>query len=146
MSDEHRRAADQTLETLVAVIAQGRREDREDLAEMKNEMRELTRSMTKLTNVTTEFVTNQKHTDSEIDDLKLILNGDKGLVNRVSELEIAQAEDKRNWLFVGFVVATIFTAFVGYYFTVVKPVQQSNVQSNEIKTLIQDIKDVLVQP
>jgi len=131
------------LETLVAVIAQGRTEDREDLAEMKKEMRGLTKEMAKLAHVMAEWAGNQKHVDSEIEDVKIVLNGDRGLVNRVSNLEVAQAEDKRNWLFVGFVVATIFTALVGYYFTVVKPVQASHVQSEEIKALIESIEDKL---
>jgi len=113
------------------------------LSEMRTEMKELAKSVTMLTNATTEFITNQKHTDAEIEEIKGQINGDNGLHNRVGGLEIAQAEDKRNWAFTAAICSILFAAFVGYYITIVKPIQNSNVQSEAVRLLIQEINEKL---
>lgn len=133
------------LQALISLIAEGRREDREDLADMRKEMKDLTKSVNTLTNAMTEFVSSKRHTDKEIEDIKEDLHGEGGLNKRVTRLEISQAEDGRNWLFLTTVAVIIFTGIVGYYFSIVKPIQHANVNNETVIKLIESIDSKLLE-
>lgn len=127
------------LTALIALITQSRVEDKEAMSEMRQDMRDLTKSVNTLTNAMTESVSSRRHTEKEIEDIKADLHGKGGITERVGALEIKQAEDARNWLFVTTVAVIVFTGIVGYYFTIVKPIQQANVSNDKVIQLIESI-------
>ena len=128
-----------SIDALVAIIAQGRQEDRQDLAALRNDMTELTKSVNTLTNTMTKFVSDTGHMHREIEDIKEDLHGTGGVVERVGRLEVSQAEDGRNWLLLSGVAGVIFTGLVGYYFTVVKPIQSATITNDQVIQLIESI-------
>jgi uncharacterized coiled-coil DUF342 family protein len=71
---------DDNLKALLAIIQQGRQEDRQDLKAMRDEMSELARSVNTLTNTMTEFVSDTRHINREIEDIKEDLHGTGGVV------------------------------------------------------------------
>jgi hypothetical protein len=135
--------SDDSLKALIAIIQQGRQEDREDLKVMREEMSTMAKSVNELTNTMTAFVSDTRHINKELEDIKEELHGKGGIVERVGTLEISQAEDARNWLFLSSVAVVVFSGIVGYYFTIVKPVQSANVNNEEVKVLIQRIEEKL---
>lgn len=128
------------IKTLVALISQSRIEDRKDLDVMKSDMKELVKSVNTLTNATTKYFEHQRHTDKEIEEIKDRVDV---LEVEVSEVKIVQAGNNRNWAILGSAISVIFAGLVGYYFTVTKPVQDSNLKSDEIKELIEEINGKL---
>lgn len=135
------------IDALIAIMTQGRAEDREDLAAIRDDMRELAKSVNKLTVSTTQFISDTRHINAEIEDIKDTikeeLHGENGVNHRISVLEIAKAEDKRNWLLLTTLAAIIFTGFVGYYFTVVQPIQNAGVTNSKVIELIDSINNKL---
>lgn len=130
-------------QTLLTIFTQGRIEDREDLKQLRNEMTTLAKSVNTLTVTLTEFVSDTRHINKEIEDIKEDIHGEGGIVSRVGSLEVSQAEDGRNWLLLGTLAVIVLTGLVGYYFTIVEPVQSANVKSEEIRQLIQSIEGKL---
>lgn len=117
-----------------------READRAEVTALRKDVRELVKSSTSLNIAMEKSASEHNHMYTEVDEIKDVLhNPTNGLVHKVGELEIAQAEDNRNWLFVSFIASTIFVALVGYYFTVTRPVLAANVQSEKIAELIESI-------
>ena len=107
-------------------------------------MKELTKSVNTLVRVQTEAIANQQHVDQELSRLNTRLDDpDTGIEVRMERQEIAQAEDKTKWSFLIAFVSIVFASGLAYYFTTVKPIQQSNLNSEEIRILIESIEEKL---
>ena len=106
---------EKSIKGIIGFLARGQ-------AELRSDIKDLTRSMNDLVKVQTQNISSQQHTNKEVEGLQSDVNDPQtGLRPRVERLERSQSNDKVRWGILAAGIIALISSSVGIYTMVVKP-------------------------